>query len=242
MITFATITRDDISDTPLFQTLPKLHSWSNVRNRVFTQSLEGSNRLLFKQRNTDPICKAYNELFEIAVEHGSDYCVFIHDDVWIEDKWLYDKIERYLKEYDIIGLAGCSDLTIKPPCLWHIMGKQRFGTVGHYIPVKDKNGKETKHWYGTTFGLSEKQVLVVDGLFIGVNVKKVKEAGLKFDEDLPGFHHYDLKYCLDAHKIGLKTGVVPILVTHKSPGLMSLDDEAYKKSEEVFLHKVNTNQ
>lgn len=201
---------------------------------VAVNNFDSKSKLLYVYNNTVPICKAYNKIIMNVVKNGIyENIVFLHDDVYIEDRHLTEKVDKYLQTYDIIGLAGGNDMEVKKPCLWHIMCKERFGTVGHYI-----NNNKTTHWYGTTFGVSEARVVVIDGLFIGVKASIFKTSELMFDDNLPGFHHYDIKFCIDANNMKYKIGVVPILVTHMSPGLKSLQDPNYIKSEEAFLKRV----
>ena len=190
-------------------------------------SISDTTDLLLAVNNKTPICKAYNQVIDFIDKDKYTNLVFVHDDVYIEDRHLETKLEYYLEGYDIIGLAGGANIELQPPALWHMMSQEKYGTVGHWSDDK-------KLWFGTTFGPSNKQVDLVDGLFIGVNAKKLYQNNLRFDERLPGFHHYDLKFCLDAKKLNMSVFVVPILVSHMSPGLRSYTPE-FKASENIFL-------
>lgn len=184
--------------------------------------------ILYIYENTLPIAKAYNIgiLYALNQKNYTEI-VFIHDDVHIEDRQFEYKVKYWLSKYDVIGLAGGDNIKLEKPYLWHIMSKNRYGTVGHYI-----NGD----WYGTTFGVTNKRVNLIDGLFMGVKVKTFCEkTNLRFDENLPGFHHYDIDFSLQANKQQCRIGVVPILVTHDSPGLLSFSDKKYLESES-YIH------
>lgn len=193
-------------------------------------NLNGVLDILYIYENTLPIGKVYNKAIRFALNNTLYTTIlFIHDDVIIEDRSFERKVNEGLKAFDIIGLAGGANVSIKRPCLWHIMSKERYGTVGHFI-----NG----HWYGTTFGPSNTRVTIIDGLFIGVETKTLREKpSLRFDDKLPGFHHYDIDFCLSANKAKCKIGVVPIITTHHSPGLLSFNDVKYQTSEDYFLQK-----
>jgi len=193
-------------------------------------NLNGLLDILYIYENTTPIGKVYNKAIRFALNNTIySKILFVHDDVIIEDRSFEQKVIEGLKVYDIIGLAGGSNITIKRPCLWHIMSKERYGTVGHFI-----NG----HWYGTTFGPSNNRVALIDGLFIGISTDTLREKPLlRFDEKLPGFHHYDIDFCLAANERKCKIGVVPIIVTHHSPGLLSFNDKKYQTSEDYFIQK-----
>ena len=67
---------------------------------------------------------------------------------------------------------------------------------------------------------------------------------IRFDENIKGFHHYDLKFTLDCHFAGMNLTTAPIHVIHESPGLVNTTDE-YLSSEEYifnFLKDLSRNQ
>ena len=161
-----------------------------------------------------------------------DTIVFVHDDVYIDDLKLEKKLNEAFKVYDIVGLAGCVNPSITKPCLWHLMaggfnsGNLR-GAVAHYV-----DGSNVVR-YVTSFGPTPARVTFLDGLFLAVNVKKVKSADWKFNENYK-FHHYDISSSIDANRKKLKLGTWPINVIHCSPGLRSFND-SYNSSEEKFF-------
>ena len=186
--------------------------------------------IIYFYNNELPIAEVYNAGISYTLTDSIyTHVVFIHDDVAIEDRHFEDKVQHWLTKYDIIGLAGGADVKLKRPYLWHIMSKNRYGTVGHYVDGD---------WYGTTFGPTNKRVSIIDGLFMGMTTDLLRnKPRLRFDEELPGFHHYDIDFSLQANQQHCKIGVVPILVTHNSPGLLSLDDMDYIASETRFHNK-----
>ena len=86
----------------------------------------------------------------------------------------------------------------------------------------------------TPFGPVPVRTAIVDGVFMSVNVKKVKEAKWKFNENYD-FHLYDISSCLDANKKKLKVGVAPIHLIHASPGLRNFNDITFQKNQTQFL-------
>jgi len=63
----------------------------------------------------------------------------------------------------------------------------------------------------------------------------------KFDENIKGFHHYDIKFSIDCKLAGLSLGTLDINIIHQSPGLDVYDD-AFKDSEKYmkeFLNEIN---
>lgn len=189
--------------------------------------------VFFKKENKEGLSLSYNKFLYSKDAEDYDTIVFVHDDVYIDDLKLEQKLNSAFKDgFDIVGLAGCVNPKIQRPCLWHLMaggfgsGNLR-GAVAHYTD----NTNITR--FVTNFGPTPARVTILDGLFLAVNVKKVKEAGWKFNENY-NFHHYDISSSLDANKKKLKLGVYPINVIHCSPGLRAFDDN-FNKSEDLFF-------
>lgn len=180
--------------------------------------------------NKDGLPKVYNRCLEYYRNKNFDYLVFVHDDVYLDDTKLVEKLQKAFDElkYDIVGLAGGLNPSIKYPALWHIMcpKSSHRGQVQHPC-------SETQIYY-TAFGPTPDRVTIADGVFLAVNLKNVLNVGWKFNENYT-FHHYDLSSCLDANKLKLKIGVYPIHIIHLSPGLKSLEDKVWKESNEKFL-------
>jgi len=180
--------------------------------------------------NTDSIAKQYNKLIQT---YSSQDCILVlaHDDVLITDKNWINKLKIALDKYDVAGLAGGKDPAIAKPCLWHLMcpTTKHSGTVGHHM---DNNT------FKTHFGPTGR-VLLLDGLFLAFNPKKIYEAGVKFDETCPAkFHFYDIDFSLTCNKAKLKLGTINIDVIHASPGLRSYTKE-WLDGQEWFLNKFN---
>jgi hypothetical protein len=86
------------------------------------------------------------------------------------------------------------------------------------------------------YGKSPAPVDIVDGLFIAVNVAAIKATGWRFNTNYR-FHHYDIASCINAKRMGMRTGVYPIHVVHSSFGLKSSEDSEWKRSEAAFLNE-----
>lgn len=179
--------------------------------------------------NKDGLCKKYNEFL---TQYGDDYdiVVFAHDDVFIDDGKIRQKLIDAHSHYDIVGVAGGINPVIREPALWHVMcggfGPNLRGFVGHCLP-EDKIAV-------TSFGPTPSRVAIIDGLFFSVSVKKIRAHNWKFNERYT-FHHYDISSCLDANKANLKIGVWPILLYHQSPGLRSLNDKVFLENQAKFI-------
>jgi len=180
--------------------------------------------------NKDSIAKQYNKLIRT---YSTQDCILVlaHDDVLITDRNWILKLHQAIEKYDVVGLAGGSNPSIRQPCLWHIMCPRdtHSGTVGHHIDNKT---------FKTHFG-KNCRVLMLDGLFLAFNPKKLFEAGVKFDETCPAkFHFYDIDFSLACNKAKLKLGTINIDVVHASPGLKNYTKE-WLEGQDWFLNKFN---
>lgn len=183
--------------------------------------------LIVWTENTDSLSVQYNKAKKYYDQY--DAIIFLHDDVFITDAFLIEKLQVAFAQFDVVGLAGGADISLKSYGLWHMMcdPKTFSGAVSHF----DNSGKE----FVTAFGPFGKRCLLLDGLFLAVYTKTTKNVN--WDENVM-FHHYDLLFCLEANKLKLKLGTAPIYVTHESPGLKSFSEE-FKKSDAYFKEYFN---
>jgi hypothetical protein len=192
--------------------------------------------IFYKTNNTDGLSKNYNQILN---KHQSNYdcIVFIHDDVYVDDFNICDKLAKAHEQFDIVGLAGGINPRITKHALWHIMcggfnsGNLR-GAVAHYI-------NETQH-YMTSFGVTPARVAILDGLFLSVSTASAIKSNWKFNENY-SFHHYDIASCIDANKKKLKLGVYPIWTIHKSPGLLDPASKTFLENQEKFIEEYSSN-
>ena len=128
-------------------------------------------------------------------------------------------------KYDVVGLAGTAKFSLKKsPIVWNNSPKDAWsGSVAH------RSGETV---YSSTYGPTPKQCLLVDGLFLAVNVANITEKELLFNERFK-FHFYDLSFCIEAYKKGLTVGTWPIWVIHESPGDYRKSAE-WHESEKIF--------
>ena len=192
----------------------------------------------FHVNNKDSLSSVYNQY--INKDFKNEILVMCHDDLYIDDLKLQEKIQTALKTYDVIGLAGTTGpLNIRPPVLWHIMGGPRENYRGSVAHFKERGN--TKQLFSTNFGLTPDRVLLIDGLFIATKVQTLLDNNIKFDETNPArFHFYDLDFCLQCNAAKLKIGVWPIWCIHASHGLQEYTSE-FLTGQEWFIKKWNNN-
>lgn len=152
-------------------------------------------------------------------ESKNDYTVYIHDDLLFEQdsKWGKKIIKHFENsDYGILGKAGTTSLT-QSGRWWdetHLM----VGSVFHTQTNPETNKRVT--WESRYSGIFKDEIIpvvLVDGLFIAVNKKRIKKC---FDENIKGFHLYDVDFSIANHFAGVKIGVVfDFKLTHKSIGM-----------------------
>lgn len=183
--------------------------------------------------NSRGLCECYNEGIEKVfklTDNNEANVVFVHDDVFIEDSFFLEKLERGLKEFDIIGMAGSSKWSLSHPTVWTNTKCEWSGFVPHII-----DGEHRMFFYGE----HGKKCVVLDGLFISTKLKNFRNTTLRFDERLK-FHHYDIDFCLTAKKLNLTMSTAPIWIVHCSRGNWQ-NDPIWHESEKVMLKKWSKN-
>jgi len=202
---------------------------SNIWERPIGKSLEHMRvNFQFIEDNTAPLARCYNIFLEMCASRDVERVVLIHDDVWIDNN-PFPKLKKCFEndDVDVVGVAGASEVEIKRPSLWHLMGTKKHGSVAH-------GNDESKT--SICFGPYPHRAVMLDGVFLAFDREAIEK--LRFDEDNPAsFHFYDLLLALEAKKLGLKMMVGDIPITHESHGLGSLTDE-WKSGEEYFLSKL----
>lgn len=205
-------------------------SWENTYS-------EWVNFFYYHNKDNKSLSELYNDKIRYAIDEEYDYIVFCHDDVTLDFRQLYENLYNSIgdeSEYAIMGVAGNTKCKIIDKNLWHIMGDKNSmsGAVAHYT------GKDDTECFMTSFGATPKRCILLDGVFLALNIKKISEVGLRFDENLPSnFHFYDLDFCLNANKLGLRMTTWPFWITHQSHGLSDINHKEWNLGNEYFKKK-----
>jgi hypothetical protein len=182
--------------------------------------------------NIEGLPAQYNKSIEKALkEFKKDelpIMLFVHDDVRIEDLFFYEKLVMSMQLAPIVGLAGSSSFNpLQEPVAWPQKAfKDKFsGCVWHV----HENNVPLPSFYGAF-----QPVVVLDGLFLAVDLQNAEAAQLRFDERFK-FHFYDIDLSVQAcmKQIGMITA--PIHVLHGSKG--SYNNAEWGKTQELYLAK-----
>lgn len=179
----------------------------------------------FENKGTHSLSEAYNFILNKA---SNDIVVLCHDDIEIEtNSWGY-KLKTLFDshpEHGIIGLAGSKYMPESGR--WWEVPQSMYGIVNH-----KNEGRKWESKYSKDLKNRLEDVIVVDGLFIALNKKRIKS---NFDTSIEGFHFYDIGFSFNNFKQGVKIGVTTkIRVTHLSIGETN---EQWDKNREDFAEK-----
>jgi GT2 family glycosyltransferase len=162
--------------------------------------------------NVSGLPKIYNA--RIDSSDASDILVFVHDDVWLEDFYIIDRVIEGLNHFDVIGVAGNRRRVPGQRSWAHSLETGKLdlphlaGAIAHGDAPLGKVG-----FYGPIVA----EVELLDGVFIATRKSALRDRGVRFDPRF-GFHFYDLDFCRTARGAGLKLGTWPISMTHRSTG------------------------
>ena len=148
-----------------------------------------------------------------GLNHGieqldADWIVCLHQDVLFPaDFWqrLTTSLANVPDDVALAGLVGCEH-----------SGRFR----GHIV---DPNG----HCYWASL---PRQVLALDEVLIAVR----KSSGLRFCEEVPGFHCYGADICFEADRQGLKAMAIDAPLVHLSTGKL---DDSYDHASQWLMAK-----
>ena len=179
--------------------------------------------------NGESLTKAYNRGLKQA---NYKHVVFCHDDITIETKqWGVKLLKQFEKnpEYAIIGVAGSKNMPVSGQ--WWENPKKMYGRVKH-----THEGKTWLSSYSEDLGQELEETVIVDGVFFAVDITNL-ESG--FNEEVEGFHFYEITFCFENYLKGAKIGVTTLVrINHKSIGMTN---EQWEANRAAFAEKFKDN-
>ncbi len=163
--------------------------------------------------------EVYNRF--LTPKHAREIVAFVHDDVAIDDYFIRQRLNEAMKQFDVVGVAGNMQAESDDVSwafefrgrdeerLYPIAHNRFSGAVAH---LQEDAQRVVSH-----FGPTPMPCQRLDGCFIAVNVARILDAGVRFDEQFR-FHAYDVDFSRAAVEAGLRVGTWPIAITHGSEG------------------------
>ncbi|HEY8242147.1 MAG TPA: glycosyltransferase [Casimicrobiaceae bacterium] len=180
--------------------------------------------------NQRPLADVYNRAIDMA--KPDDVLVFVHDDVWVDDWHVAQRLRDALDAYDVVGVAG-NRVRAPRQASWVFDGDRPradqptlSGGIQHGAP-----GAPVPSRYGD----APAEVRLLDGVFLAARAATLRDAGVRFDARFP-FHFYDTDFCRACEQAGLRLGTWPIALTHASSG-ENWAGEAWEAAYRVYLDK-----
>lgn len=155
------------------------------------------------------------EIYNARISAGdsAEILVFIHDDVWIDDFFLADRVIEGLSEYDVIGVAGNRRRIDWQPAWAFVDTKWTWDDKVH-LTGSVAHGRKP---FGPVsfFGPAPAGCELLDGVFLAAKTATLRQSEVFFDPRFD-FHCYDMDFCRNARQRGLRLGTWPICLTHQS--------------------------
>lgn len=178
--------------------------------------------------NTQPLAIHYNASID-ALDDG--ILIFCHDDVDLGASSLIPSLVAALACFDIVGVAGNQRSWPGQSSWWLKPNGIDFdypflsGAISHGLPDSAKLD---------VFGPTPMPAFLLDGVFIAVNINRLKSSNLRFDQRF-AFHFYDSDFCKSAHLQGLSMGTWPLPLVHASGG--SIANASFHEALVLFNSK-----
>lgn len=133
------------------------------------------------------ICEAYNKSAKLA---KYDHLLFLHEDVLFHTHNWGEKLIEHLADpgTGVIGIAG-SDYVPHAPCGWNVYDNRHL-----YYNFIQSNKTSTINKHSQKLEKNTQKVYAIDGVFIACTRKKYNE--ILFNENIKGYHGYDLDFSL----------------------------------------------
>jgi len=176
----------------------------------------------------EPLTKFYNKALK---QTKNKIVVFCHNDIIFNTKNWGKKLISHFNDsrFGILGVAGTTEM--QSTGRWWQNPSLMLGQVKH-----THEGKTWNSAYSPKFGDEILESILVDGLFFAVHKDRLKNS---FDEDIKGFHFYEVDFCFKNHLGGTKVGVITnITITHKSIGQTN---EEWEKNRRQFVENHSKN-
>ena len=182
--------------------------------------------------NTEGLPVIYNRAIE-AARNAPATLVFMHDDVYIADLLWIDEVRRALDVLAIVGLAGTRKRS-PHQATWGMLTKPDGSFEWDHDHISGVVGHGEAPGDFAFYGMPYQQCQLLDGLFLAVRSTTLHAQGLAFDPRFQ-FHFYDLDFCREAERRGLKMGTAFIKVLHAGKG--SYRSEAWEAGKQAYFAK-----
>jgi Glycosyltransferase like family len=182
--------------------------------------------------NTRGLPELYNEAIAESI-HQEVTFLFIHDDIHLCDFHWADRLANGLSVFEVVGLVGNRRRVPAQPG-WLFLDERLTRDSYDNLSGAVAHGRGLMPDSIDVFGPTGKAVRLLDGLFLAVSSATLRATSLRFDQRFD-FHFYDLDFCRQAERAGLRLGTWPISVVHESAG--NFLGDGWRRGYESYLDK-----
>jgi GT2 family glycosyltransferase len=207
--------------------------WDKSALGISLRRLEHDERLTacIRFENRRGLPEVYNA--RITAPDAGEIITFIHDDVWLDDYFLAERLIEGVRSYDVLGVVGnrrrlprqpgwaFADLALNWDAIENLTGSVAHG--------------DSAFGQINAFGYVPAECELLDGVFLAAKRDALRNSGVLFDPRFE-FHFYDLDFCRSARKNGLRLGTWPICMTHQSLG-GSFGSDPWRRMYDQYIEK-----
>jgi len=183
-------------------------------------------------RNSEGLPALYNRAISESIQDDVIF-VFVHDDIHLCDFHWASRIAGGLGAFDVLGLAGNRRRVPGQPG-WLFLDERLTRDSRENLSGVIAHGSGFAPDSIDAFGPAGQEVKLLDGVLLAVTSATLRATSLRFDERFD-FHFYDLDFCRQAERAGLKMGTWPVSVVHESAG--NFASAGWRLSYETYLDK-----
>jgi GT2 family glycosyltransferase len=186
--------------------------------------------VLIATSNSRGLPLVYNEMLDKASDDS--VVVFMHDDVWIDDYYLIQRVLEGLEQFDVIGIAGNRRRVAHQPA-WFTLNMEFQWDAPENLSGLISHGPQpggSVEYYGSAPAACE----LLDGVFLAAKKGTLVKHDVRFDPRFD-FHFYDMDFCRTARQSGLRLGTWPICLTHQGEGLFGGPE--WRRNHQTYLTK-----
>jgi GT2 family glycosyltransferase len=191
---------------------------------------DGRMKVLIATSNSRGLPLVYNEMLDRASDDS--VVVFMHDDIWIDDYYLIQRVLEGLEQFDVIGIAGNRRRVAHQPA-WHYINMEFQWDAPENLSGLISHGPQPGgkvQYYGAAPAACE----LLDGAFLAAKKNTLVKHNVRFDPRFD-FHFYDMDFCRTARQSGLRLGTWPICMTHQGAGIFGTPE--WRRSHQTYLTK-----
>jgi GT2 family glycosyltransferase len=117
------------------------------------------------------------------------------------------------KHFDVLGIVG-NTRRVPRQASWCWLDDKFTVDDRKYLSGVIALGQDFFSCSPAMFGVTGQRCKLLDGVLLAAKAHTLAKRGIRFDEQFP-FHFYDLDFCRQIERAGLRMGTIPLSVIHQ---------------------------